>query len=310
MATDYPDWGALAALQTFITNLNLASQTLQATAAEIADEIEATGIPLLGNPTGLWTTVSNLNVPAGASQQLIADDAGSDYASVSEYLSYDAWIQASCTSGSAAPFLTFFIYWYATAAASFPLWIEKWTCPFGTSLAPQVIATGPIRGAYMAIGVTNEDASNAFTINKLKVYGNSRPAPEPEPDWRNTLIASAVPGFTVPSAGANTDGVVGYFTGTLAASATASLLCGLYNGPLLISVTVSGTSPDLAVAPQCYISGTGLKSIYQVLNVGTEADSQSFTLNAPRSPVVLALTNDNASDSVTYTITAVAAPTR
>jgi len=45
VATDYPDWGALAALQTFITNLNLASQDLQASATAIADAIAAAGVP-------------------------------------------------------------------------------------------------------------------------------------------------------------------------------------------------------------------------------------------------------------------------
>ena len=47
-ADDYPDWGALAALQTFITNLNLASQTLQATATEIADAIASAGTVVTG----------------------------------------------------------------------------------------------------------------------------------------------------------------------------------------------------------------------------------------------------------------------
>jgi len=310
VSTDYPDWGALAALQTFITNLNLASQTLQATATEIAAEIEATGIPLLGNPAQVYAATS-VNVPAGAANQVIDNAAGGGVAAMAGYLSYDIAITVSPNASSAAPFLTVRLAWYAQSGGTILLYDEQWTVPASTASGGMLVCgTGPVRGAYLQITVTNEDGTYAQTLNTLYLYGNSRPAPEPEPDWRNTTITAAVPGYTVAAGGGNTDGIIGFFTATLAASGTATLLCGLYNGPALVAVIVAGTSPDLLVQPQWYLSGFGLRRLDQSYNIGTEALSESFTVNCPRSPLVLSLTNDNASDSVTYVITVVAAPTR
>lgn len=45
MTADYSDWGGLQTLQSFLTSLNLASQSLQASANDIASAIASAGVP-------------------------------------------------------------------------------------------------------------------------------------------------------------------------------------------------------------------------------------------------------------------------
>jgi len=308
MATDYPDWGALAALQTFITNLNLASQTLQATAAEIAAEIAATGVPLLGNPVALYNATV-ISVPAATTGQNIDNESSGTVTAMGSYLSYDVCIAAECNASSTVPFLVFDLIWYVSSSGDNVSYAERWIVPASSSGATLFIyGTGPVHGAYLQIQVSNHDPSYAATIEKILLYGNSRPSPEPRPDWRCEYAGNTVPGYTIPQQGANRDGVLGYWAGTLAADATATLLCGLYNGQVALSAGVSGTSPDLQVTPQGYLQGTSVVDVWQQYQVGTEADQFSTLLYVPRTPLILALSNQNASDSVTYNLQVVAAP--
>jgi len=308
MATDYPDWGALAALQTFITNLNLASQTLQATATEIADEIAATGVPLLGNPVELYNTTS-YTLAAGASATVIYNAYGQTLAPMSDYLSYDISVSALCDASSADPFVTLRLDWFANDTTDYLLWREYWTLPAASNTAIFSWGSGPVRGAYLQVLLTNEDATYTQNIGQLVLYGNSRPAPEATPDWRSNVISGlTVPGYTVPNTGLAPMGAPGYFSGSLAKSASLSLIAGIYYGEVNLQVTVTGTSPDLAVTPSTFMTGHGVQQISGTFNVGTEADSQSAQYWSPSGPLIIALTNENASDSVSYVITLVSVP--
>jgi len=353
MATDYADWGGLDALQQFLTSLNLAVQSdqataaaigsavgtavgdlnlavqadqataaqiasaisglglatasLQATATQIADELAAVGIPLLGNPAAIYSNTNNLNVPAAAAGQVIAPDAGGSVVSMGNYLSYDLFTDPACNAASTAPFLTFDLWWYLDSGGNFLSYAERWTVPTGTANEPYTLGTGPVRGAYLKVSVSNEDATYAQTIGKFKLYGNSRPAPEPVSDWQTVFNAATIPGFTHAAAGDTRDGLVGYWTGTLAASGTVKLIAGLKFGQLFLGVIASGTSPALLVQPQAYIHGNGLLDTGQ--SATYNANPGSLYVNNPRSPAVLALTNTNASNSVTYTIALVAVKT-
>ena len=145
MSTDYPDWGALAALQTFITNLNLASQTLQATATEIAAEIEATGVPLLGNPVELYAQ-SSVVLAAGASNQVLDNTSSAALTPMGGYLAYDVSIGQTCNASSGAPFITYRLDWFADNSTNYLMWQEYWTIPSASNLELFSWGTGPVRG--------------------------------------------------------------------------------------------------------------------------------------------------------------------
>jgi hypothetical protein len=307
VTADYQDWGALAALQTFITDLNLASQTLQATAEQIAAEIAATGVPLLGNPAELYSQAS-LAVTAGASGQVIDNTASAALTAMGGYLSYDVAITPKNTGSATTPFVTMTLSWYGDAAGSVLIYQEMWTVPAASSGAYYVIGSGPVRGAYLQVTVTNEDATHGQQLAAFALYGNSRPAPEPEPAWFTVPSGSpAVTGYTLTDSGHTTDGMLLHYHGNLTAGSSVNLLGALYFGQQGLDVSVSGTSPSLSVSPQAYVSGKGLVDIWASFVVGTEADTSQQLIYTPRSPLVLNLVNNNASNGVTFTIAVVAA---
>ena len=307
MAADYPDWGALAALQTFITDLNLASSTLQATAAEIAAEIAATGIPLLGNPIQQYDTAGPVTIAAHPSVETVTDVNGKAQSPMSGYLSYDMSFALEGNASSAGPFCEVIFSWYADSAGANLLYEEVWVIPMSSGTASTVWGTGPVRGAYLQVVMISQDATYTATLTNFLLYGNSRPAPESTADWRMNLNGATVPGFTTPSAGRNFDGMIGYFSGTLAASDTVSLMCSLAFGQLFMGVECSGTSPALTVQPQAFLAGSG--QVITGQSATYDASPGSLYVNAIRSPTILALTNTNAADSVTYKIALVAVKT-
>ena len=307
MTADYADWGALAALQTFITDLNLASQTLQATATQIADEIAATGVPLLGSPAGLYSQTS-LAVTAGASGQVIDNASAGAYTAMGSYLSYDVAVIPANVHSATVPFVTLTLSWYGDSAGDILLYREMWTVPTASSGSYYVIGSGPVRGGWLQVTVTNEDPTYAQQLTTFALYGNSRPAPEPEPAWFNIPSNTpAVTGYTLTDSGHTVDGMLLHYHGSLTASASVNLLGSLYYGQQAVDVSVSGTSPSLSVSPQAYISGKGAVDTWASYVVGTEADTSETLIYQPRSPLILVLTNNNASDSVTFTIAVVAA---
>ena len=308
MSTDYPDWGALAALQTFITDLNLASSTLQATAAQIAAEIAATGVPLLGNPVELYAQ-SSVVLAAGASNQVLDNTSSAALTPMGGYLAYDVSIGQTCNASSGAPFITYRLDWFADNSTNYLMWQEYWTIPSASNLELFSWGTGPVRGAYLQVAVTNEDGTYSNEINSFVMYGNSRPAPEATSDWRSTVISSRnIPGYTVPTSGLSADGVLGAFSGSLSAGLSRNLIASGYFGQCLLGFTVAGTSPSLTVQPAAYLTGHGITDIDQYYVPGPTALGGSAPINLPRSPLILQLTNNNASNSVTYAISAVTVP--
>jgi len=304
--TDYADWGALAALQAFITDLNLASQTLQATATQIADEIEATGVPLLGQPSELYSAGS-LAVAAGASGQVIDNSSSAAVTDMAGYLSYDVHIRAESNASSSSPFLTFTLGWYGDAAATLPMNRETWTMPCNSANGgTSVIGTGPVRGGYLQVSVTNEDATYGQTIAGLQLYGNSRPAPEPVADWRTYPIDVSVPGYTVPTYGQNVDGILGIFPGLVIAHGTTDyLLCGLFNGTASANFVVTdGTSPEFTITQVALISGAGIQALGDALAVTGNTSVVSY---GARTPIIYEVENTSASNSVTLDVSVVAA---
>lgn len=275
-------------------------QTPQANATAIS----ITGVPLLANPASLYS-VSSQVVTAGASATLNnAASSASTY--VGGYLSYELRIALTVNALSLNPFMAFTLAWTDTPGGNV-LYREEWIIPGNSAGSLECVGTGPVRANYLTVSVTNEDASNSMTITQFVLYGNSRPAVNINPDLRNTINAAAPPTFVTSAAGRNWDGVIGWFSSTLAASGTRTLMAGLYNGPVIVAITVAGTGPSLSVAPQAWIPGQGLGQIGQSVVVGTSALSQQLQVNCPRSPLVLALTNNNGTNAVTYTISVIAA---
>lgn len=303
-ADDYADWGALAALQTFITNLNLASQTLQATAAEIAAEIAETGVPLLAAPVALYNNGEH-TIAAGVTGYAVPNTASETITSMAGYLSYELQVSLTVDSTADVPFVTYHLSWYGDSAGDYLLYRETWTIPGSSNAALVTLGTGPVKGAYLEITVDNESSAHSQYIDSFWLYGNARPSPGREPDWR-TLISSGytVPNYVTPTQGNNTDGILGIFPSvTIAASGTEYLLFGMFNGQANITFIIdAGTSPSYQVTQYAQIAGYRANTIGESLVYTTQA---GFTANSARSPLILQVTNKNASNSITLYVTGV-----
>lgn len=264
-----------------------------------------------------WQGFGIQNVPLyAASSQVIAANAsatqvlnsnGNYVTPMTAYNSFDLSMYLACAVASTFPFMRIRFVWAYDVNLQFVSYSEYWVVP--ASSAPgtiQIIGNGPVRGAYLGIVVDNFDGTNSMTINTLNIIGTTRPCPVTSSDLRTISNPGTVPTVTLPQRGNGIDGVLGWWHGSLAASATINLMAALFNGPSYVAVTVTGTSPNLTVAPSAPMNPTGLAAIDQVYVIGTVADSESWLEYLPRMPLVLELTNNNATNSVTYTVSVMA----
>jgi hypothetical protein len=238
-----------------------------------------------------------------------ADVNGFYQSPMSGYQSYEVTFTIAGSASSTTPFTQVNFAWFADPVGVTQLAEEIWSIGIPSGSGVTVYGSGPVKAAYLQICLINQDASFTQTLTNFVMVLNTRSYPAGYPDWHTVKTSSAIPGYTSPTAGNIFDGVLGYWTGSVPASGTVSLMGSLFNGAVQVGVSVSGTSPELQVQPEAYIAGYGIVNIDQFFVVGTNANSESWTTNWPRCPVIMKLTNNSATNSVTYGITAIAAPT-
>jgi len=253
----------------------------------------------------LYNTSTTFYVPAAGS--LPVDNANGDAITfVGSYQSYEIWFKTAISYMATKPFLTVTLHWYADPSGVFEMYRETWTTPCeDTGAGISTIGQGPCRSAYLSITLLNEDPAQQVIVYDFFLTATARPCPMLQPDFRNYPLDLTVPQYLVPSAGGNVDGILGIFSGTLAASSSTKLLCGLYNGSIEIAYNISGTSPDLIATPYAYVSQSGLQPIAPFLGF-TSILSASQQVSAPRGPIVIELTNNSAANSVNYAISVIA----
>lgn len=250
-------------------------------------------------------SVTAQTVGIGATNVAIVNSNGNNVTPMSNYLSWDLSLSLICSALSPGPFIKLRFTWADDSALSFPTYREEWIIPAITAAAAcQIIGNGPVRGAYLGITVDNYDTTFTMGFNNFKLIGTTRPAPVTAADIRSGSVAGTIPGYTIPTLGTGFDGLLGHWHSNVVAGGTAQLICGLFNGPVYISVSVSGTSPNLTVQIDGPVSNSGPSNIDQAYVIGTLASSESFITYAPRMPIVLELTNNNGTNGVTYTISA------
>jgi len=253
----------------------------------------------------LYNTAVAFNVPANTSQQIL-NSSGNYITFVGSYQSYEIWFKTSQPYLATKPFVTVTLHWFADAGGAFEMYRETWTTAIeDTGAGINNIGQGPCRSAYLGITALNEDPSVAMSFYDFFLTASARPCPMLQPDFRNYPLNLTVTQYQVPSAGGNVDGILGIFSGTLAANNSTKLLCGLYNGSIEIAYNISGTSPDLIATPYAYVSQSGLQPIAPFLGF-TSILSASQQVSAPRGPIVIELTNNSAANSVNYAISVIA----
>lgn len=304
MTADYPDWMGV-------------NQLVAAGNSPLAQEIAAaiatgntSGTPggafLLASPNNI-SAAGPITVPAGTSGQVVPLN-GNNVTNVGGYLSYEVHARATCNGASTTPFFTYLITWYQDSAASIPLYRERWTCAQNSaSGGTSLVGAGPVRGAYMQLTVTNEDAVNSQTINGYQVTFSSRPFPNLSPDWRTLNIQESIPGYNPPTAGQGDDGILGIFSDTIPVSTTAKFVCGLFNGEALVSYDLAGNVGNVTMTPQAYVSGSGIQVIGPPIALSASPLIGTVALNLPRSNLILQVQNASAAVTAPTNIAVLAA---
>lgn len=304
MTADFPDW--MPPAQQMLEAYFGVTQQIAALIATGDPNGAPGGVPLLAQPEKLYSTTNNLNVPAGATHQPLPDDAATDYQPMAAYLSYELNLQATSNAASAAPFLTIQLNWLADASATTLLYSETWVCPVNSAGTRQITATGPVRGAYLEVLYSNNDGTNAMTLNKFTLFGNSRPAPESLSDWRDTSVTAAMPGYNTVTYGANSDGLLGVIAATVPAATTNTYVCGMYNGTAHIAVSATGTSLNAQVQTDAWVSLVGQHPVSEWHAVTAADPTAEFDITSPRGPVILKVQNLSATNAATFDIAVVA----
>lgn len=298
MTADYPDWMGTGQLVAD-GNSPLAKQIAAYLATGNPTGLPG-GVPLLGAPENLAMTGSGV-IAAGASQVAVPLNSANINA-MGNFLSYEMHLRATCNGASTVPFLTFLLTWYQDLAGTVPLYRERWTIAVNAlSGGTSIFATGPVRGAYLGVTVTNQDGTNSQTINGMQFTFSSRPCPSLQPDWRTVNPNATIPGYTPPTHGNSDDGVLGLFSiANLAANATVNLVFGLFNGQSeLVTTVTAGTSPNLQCVPSAFIDGLGVPGAIDAPFTLTSTSSARVNVSIPRSNLILVCTN-NGMNPVTF----------
>lgn len=284
MAADYADWGGLPALQQFIASLNLASQTLQATAAQIAAEIAIEGAPLLSGFTSLGGGLVAL--PAGGSNTVTMN---------TKFPAYQMFLnQTYHAAAGSSPFLSVHMNWRDPVTGQ-TLGFGKWGLAVPVAGAPfDTLGRGPSQGPQLQVTFTNLDSAQPVDVN-YQFSGMTQYAQRD--DWRSDG-PNGVPGFTAfPS---QMFGLVqGMTDPTITAGGSQTYLLPLYTGQVQLQVfTSASVSFSVTAALATPFDGLPAAQFY----------SQSFTapppggiiLNLPRYQCQFTVQNNGAVPAVFF----------
>jgi hypothetical protein len=259
-----------------------------------ASAIAVTGVPLLAAPARLYTFSGSNVLAAGSAGTVITNAAGANVQDMSGYLSYEVRVKAKCTGGTAIPLLTLHLDWFEELTAAHSMYSESWTIAFDSSGAGVAKGTGPVRAGFLQASVDNLDTVNTFTLQEFRLQGTSRPAPDPQSDWRMTSTTGTTPGFVKPVYTDSFGGIAGYFSGSIPGGATLNLLPALSSRLVTFNwFNVSVLGPAITATPMVWIPGTGLVQIDQAITFGANGFAQK-QYDLPRSVLAWQLTNPNA----------------
>lgn len=327
----YPDWGALNQLTTFLTDLDLAVATNQATATEIATAIGtlglavqadqatasaiATAIGALGLATdSLQATAAQISaaiaaegVPLLHGYQLITNNTTWTAAAVSSYFSsiytlpspgYQFAIQVTIANAAAGnPFPRVVLSFLTAPSGGVKVDEIDFYVPATSSGDYWIYGGGPAPTPYVQVEVQNFDGT--YGLSGQYLLGSST-LQRNRHDWR-CLPGGTVPGHTLPPI-SNPNALILAATSTggltIAAASSETYVLPLYSGQAQLSALL-GTTPNPGVQYSINLPQfTAGPPVWEFNSVATELSSQPFIL--PRSVTTFTITNNNGVSSINF----------
>lgn len=264
VVADYPDWSPHVAH---------------------ADQIAATGVPLLTKSTRLYQQAF-INVGPGAT-------ASTGQLSVSQ-IGYEVVINTQAGTPSTSPFCRVSLTWTDSTTGA-TVATDTYIVPMAASpgLFP-VVGRGPTKADELTLTVKNLDTVTAPSVSVI-VLQNSRVYPADRWSWANPAMGSVtVPGFT-KAVLPNDQSVLGIFSDlNVPASSSVPILCGMAPGQMVnLAGNTAGVSPgsitiNVTTKPDSEYTPNGI-----VLRASLTTAAFQFQFIAPAAPLE-AIWNNNA----------------
>lgn len=256
-----------------------------------AQQIAATGVPLLGNPGQLGTASLAVIAGGGVKAYPVTNLAQTGY---------HGEFGVTFPAGTAIPFVEVELTW-SDAATGFTVATDHYIIPGATSPHTfNVFASGTAKANRIQVSLINLDASNSATVTWV-VNQDSITRPHDRWYWNNTIAnLGTVPGNTLPTL-PDDESVLGILNAvTINAATSASFLCGMAPGQLVqFAGNTAGISPgsismNVFAAPGSVYTAGGLL-LQEVLTTA----AFGFTFVAPRAPLLATIHNNATSGTLT-----------
>lgn len=195
-------------------------------------------------------------------------------------------VVATCNAASTKPFMGVKLFWKTDSAGSNGIAQESWVIPASTAGLRSMLK-GPVKGASFTLQLHNLDTVNSMTAVVDALDSTHHIARD---DMRGDPCAS-VPTFT--SAGGDPlNNILGdVIAGTIPASSFKSWLMPAYAGQVAINMFQSSPAVSLTTTLQAQGDVAGQPIIFWH-GPDTNAIQGPFTINTPRCPTVLTITNN------------------
>ena len=260
-----------------------------------ADQIAATGVPLLALPQQLYAISSKVIFSASTDFEALVPV---------KQPGYHCGVSVQFPAAATVPFVKVSLFW-TDSMTSVNLASENYIIPGAQS--PSVftaLGSGIAKGNKVQLRLTNLDPAQNATVS-VTMNADSIPRSGDSWLWENALDSGlTVPGFTLPTL-PDDESVLGMLGSvTVPAGGTSSFLFGMHNGPINVGLDQGGgpwTNITLQLAAAPSSAYVGNNPIYAAVN-----PPPSLQIAGPRSPVRVGLHN-SATTAFTATMSLIAA---
>jgi hypothetical protein len=254
-------------------------------------------LPALATFISAITVAPATGIAAGATAVVLplAPSAVAGYATATG-ISYDITVSLTTGAGSTRPFAVVTLAWFnSDDPAAQAVALQSWVLPAGATGTTGTIitGTGPQRGQYWQITVTNTDTVNMA----ITVQANATGRAVARDSWIWDAFSSvAVPGYTLPPGGGAYGNSLGAISAlNIAHSASVSYLMGLFAGEVWFRANNEGGTAgqiEFTLTPQP-------ASVWGTASLINESPAGEFgtLMVLPRGPCLLTLNNQDTTNA-------------
>jgi len=269
--SDYPDWTAPQAH---------------------ADAVAATGVPLLGNPLGLYNDAGRVIVSGAPFTEILQ---------TVRQIGYAGWLSVKFPVAATSPFLQVVFKWIDTVTST-TVATDTFIAPGNTAAGGFVtFLTGICKGDQVQVTLTNLDGAQSATVTFILNQDGITRQRDLCRSYNGVNTGTTVPGFTLATL-PDDESCLGMASIAIPANSQTDVLFAMYNGPVALTYQMTtGAASTLSLALAAMPAASYLGNNPLGLYGPTPPNPVNF--NGPRAPVrVRALNNSGLATAVTVAL--------